>query len=109
MRDHNYSKTSFYLSSKAVLVKKQQVPTNGPVREPALSGHEKTGKGRNKMNIYGVYDLKTDLPVCVGSIYDCCNYLGIKPVSFRSLASKQKHRIRNPRKYKILKLFKEDK
>ena len=61
------------------------------------------------MNIYGVYDLKTDLPVCVGSIYDCCNYLGIKPVSFRCAASRQRAHKQNPKKYKILKLYKEDK
>lgn len=99
----------FYLTLKLSLVKKQQVPTKGPVREPALSGHEKTRKGRNNMNIYGVYDVKTDLPVCVGSIYDCCNYLGIKPVSFRCVESRQRAHKQSPKKYKILKLYREDK
>lgn len=104
MRD--FSKTSFYLRS---FMAKPTSTNDTRIRESALTGCEDTRKGRNKMNVYGVYDVTTDLPVCVGSLYDCCNFLGIKPGAFRSLASKQKHHMRNPRKYKIMRLYKEDK
>lgn len=101
------SVTSFYLLK---FTAKPTSTNDTRIRESALTGCEDQKKGQKKnMNVYGVYDVNTDLPVCVGSLYDCCNYLGIKPGAFRSLASKQKHRIRNPRKYKILKLYKEDK
>lgn len=59
------------------------------------------------MMIYGVYDIKTDLPLCIGNTRECCAFLGIKPVSFRCIVARQKARA--GRKYKIMRLYKEDK
>lgn len=100
------SVTSFYLLK---FTAKPTSTNDTRIRESALTGCEDTRKGRNKMNIYGVYDVITDLPVCVGDIYDCCNYLGIKPVSFRCVESRQRAHKQSPKKYKILKLYREDK
>ena len=99
------SVTSFYLLK---FTAKPTSTNDTRIRESALTGCEDQKERILKsMIIYGVYDIKTDLPLCIGNTRECCAFLGIKPVSFRCIVTRQK--ARTGRKYKIMKLFEEDK
>jgi hypothetical protein len=54
-----------------------------------------------KLHEYIVYDVKTDLPVCIGSAIECAEALGITHSTFRSFKSLFDNGVRDNIKYEI--------